>query len=96
MGKRTIPEIRRRLFEIAEEVKKYSYNLGEEIEELADETFRASPARRKAPVRHPPLTKEQKAEIVAFAFANPKLHIQDIAEKFNTNSGRVSEALHGQ
>lgn len=91
MAKRTIPEIRARMIAISEQLAE---PLKSELRQLAYETIRRSPARRKAPTRHPPLTEETKEQIRLYAFNNPDKHLQDIAEEFDTNSGRVSEALH--
>ena len=88
-GARTIPEIRTRLHELARE-----HGLPE-LHALADETKRRHHGRR-APVRHPPLTPEQVEALKTYASANPRAHLQDIAVRFRTNAGRVSEALHGK
>lgn len=85
---RTIPQIRERLYELAEE---YGF---EELRTLADETKRRSPVRR-ARTKHAPLTGEVKAAILAYAEAHPDAHQQDIALHFKTNAGRVSETLAG-
>lgn len=50
---------------------------------------------RRAPQRHKPLTKEQVKKIRAYTYNHPTIHLQDIARRFHTNSGRVSEAIHG-
>lgn len=56
---------------------------------------------RKSPVRRAPrakryLTKRLIAEICAFARVHPLMHLQDIANHFNVNPGRVSEILNGK
>ncbi|WP_156360938.1 hypothetical protein [Sphingomonas sp. Leaf257] len=86
-NKRTIPEIRARLRQIADE-----YGL-DELHDLADETYRASPIKR-ASNRSAALTPELAEEIRNFATRNPRLHQRDVAQRFNVNPGRVSEALN--
>jgi DNA-binding MarR family transcriptional regulator len=86
-NKRTIPEIRARLYELANE-------LGiNELSQLADETYRSSPVRR-APRKSLSLTPALAAKIRIFARKNPKMHQRQIAEHFNVNPGRVSEAMN--
>ncbi len=88
-NKRTIPELRDRLREIAEEEGL------EELNDIADELKRRSPVRR-AENKSAPLTPELAQLIRDFAEANPDWHQRDIAEEFNVNQGRVSEALNNQ
>lgn len=88
-NKRSIPEIRERMRELAAE-------LGvDELNQLADEMYRKQPAKR-APVRSPKLTPELAEEIRQYAASHPDAHQQDIAEKFGVNHGRVSEALNNE
>ena len=87
-NKMTIPEVRDRLRELAEE-----YGL-EELSYLADQLVREY-RNGRAPTRSPAVTAEMAEEIREYAKANPGLHQQDIAEKFGVNHGRVSEALSG-
>lgn len=90
MGNRlSIPEVRDRLREIAEE-----HGL-DELHDLADQMYRKS-AKKRAPVRSPKLTPEMAEDIRQYAAANPDAHQQDIAEKFGVNHGRISEALDHQ
>jgi len=86
-NKRTIPEIRARLREIADE-----YEI-EELHDLADETYRRSPIRR-ASNRSAKLTPKLAEKIRKFVAKNPRLHQRDVAQRFNVNPGRVSEALN--
>ncbi|RED16722.1 hypothetical protein [Parasphingopyxis lamellibrachiae] len=88
-NKRSIPEIRARMREIADE-----YEI-EELHDLADETYRNSPVKR-ASRKSASLTPELAEKIRAFVAKNPKLHQRDVAQKFNVNPGRVSEALNNQ
>lgn len=86
-NKRTIPQIRRRLREIAD-----AHGI-EELHDLADETYRNSPVARAAR-RSAPLTPELAEEIRQYHRKNRHLHQRDVAHKFNVNPGRVSEALN--
>jgi hypothetical protein len=86
-NKRSIPEIRKRLHEIAEEL---DY---EELHELAEET-RRKPAVTHAKPSSTPLTAALAQEIRDFQRDNPEVHQRAIAEHFNVNPGRVSEALN--
>lgn len=85
-NKRGIPEIRNRLRAIANETGI------EELRDLADEMYRR-PAIRRADRRSPSLTPELAEKIKAYAIQHPKDHLQDIAEIFGVNPGRVSESL---
>lgn len=85
---RTIPEIRARLHELADE-----HGIAE-LAELAEATRRRRPC-RVAPVRSRPMTRARKAAIRAYAEAHPQEHLQEIADAFHVNPGRVSEALAG-
>lgn len=86
-NKRGIPEIRNRLREIADN------HAIEELHDLADEMYRNSPIRRARP-SSANLTPELAEEIRAYAKRHPKMHQRDIAQKFNVNPGRVSEAMN--
>lgn len=86
---RSIPEVRDRLRELADE-------LGiDELHDLADQMYRKS-AKRRASVRSPKLTPEMAAEIRQYAADHPDAHQQDVAEHFGVNHGRISEALDNQ
>ena len=83
----SIPAVRTRLREIAEEQDL------PELNELADQMVRRSPQRR-AKSRSPEATAEMAEEIREYAAANPDAHLQDIAEHFGVNHGRVTESLN--
>lgn len=87
VNKRSIPEIRSRLREIADE-----HGI-DELHDLADETYRNSAVKRAAN-RSVLLTPELAEEIRMFVAKYPALHQRDVAQKFNVNQGRVSEALN--
>ena len=87
MAKRTIPQIRKRMHELAAE-------LGvDELHDLAEET-RRKPAATHAKSSSTPLTAALAVEIREYYASNPELHQRAIAEHFNVNPGRVSEALN--
>lgn len=86
-NKRSIPEIRGRLRELAQE-----YGI-KELKDLANELYRSSAVKR-APRRSQPLTAVLAEEIRKYAKSRPNLHQQDIANHFDINHGRVSEALN--
>jgi hypothetical protein len=83
---RGIPEIRARLRVIAHEKGI------DELNDLANEMYRR-PAIRRAAKRSPKLTDELASKIREYAMQHPKDHLQDIAEVFGVNPGRVSESL---
>ena len=82
----SIPDVRSRLRELADE-----HDI-DELHDLADQMYRKS-AKKRAPVRSPKLTPAMAQDIRDYKLANPDAHQQDIAEKFQVNHGRVSEAL---
>lgn len=86
-NKRSIPELRSRLREIADEEGL------DELHEIADEMHRNSPVRR-AKNKSRALTPELAEEIRVYAKKNKTMHQRDIAQAFNVNPGRVSEAMN--
>lgn len=89
MAKLTIPQIRRRMYELADELD------CDELNDLATDTFRNSPVTRAAP-SSATLTPVLAERIRRFHKNNPRLHQREIAHRFNVNPGRVSEALTNQ
>ncbi len=85
----SIPAVRARLHELAEE-----HGIPE-LHDLADQTLRRAPQRR-ATTRSPKVTAEMAQEIRDYAAANPEAHLQDIAEHFGVNHGRVTESLNNE
>ena len=86
-NKRTIPEIRVRLKEIADEEGL------DELFDLADELTRDPPVRRAKP-KSDHVTPEMAQDIRDYAAENPKMQQRVIAEHFNVNPGRVSESMN--
>jgi hypothetical protein len=92
--KRTIPEIRVRLLEIAEELADTHAYLEEELREIVSEMIRRSPARKRAPTKMKPIAELNEKEVRRFAFNNPHVHVSEIASMYGTNPGRISEILN--
>lgn len=88
MTRRTIPQIRARLEELADE-----HGI-DELRELAEETKRRSPVRRARSTK-PKLTDGQRQELAAYAEEHPDASYMEIAVAHDTTIGRVSEALAG-
>lgn len=83
----SIPDARDRLRLLANK-----HNIPE-LADIADAMYRRAPTRR-AGTRSSRVTPEMAEEIRQYAAAHPDDHQQDIANHFNVNVGRVSEALH--
>lgn len=106
-AKPTIPEIREMMHQRLDEMRALavSGDVGarerleieawcERFEELIEATKRRSPV-RVAPKRRAPLTDEEVAAVRRYAKANPYASQQEMAVRFKTNPGRISEALAG-
>jgi hypothetical protein len=83
-----IPEIRDRLHALADE-----HGI-DELHNLAEETRRRSPLRRVRS-RWPKLTENQKVAVRAMFEAYPTLGVRELADRFDTSIGRISEAIRG-
>lgn len=93
---KTIPQIRIELHEIGDYLIAHGMaRTGRRVHELAAATTRRSPSRR-ARTKWPKLSPEQQREIREWAEAYPDDPVQDIAVLFETNAGRISEALNGK
>jgi len=53
---------------------------------------RASPVRRAAR-KHGPLSEPQRKAVRSFVAAHPDMHLDEVAQVFHVNPGRISEAL---
>ena len=85
---------------ILHEVKERLFADGNQQDGMAVSVAIAHMYRRKhrdcrAPASSATITPELRAEIRAYAEANPQVSLTRIAERFQVNSGRVSEALAG-
>jgi len=85
----TIPEIRTRLIELADQTGI------DELRELAEATRRRPAVRRSVP-RSRPMTAELRDEIRRHAAGHPRATLAEIAAACGVNPGRVSEALGGK
>ena len=103
MTKRTIPQIRVRLTEVAEELRALSpvceqprniLRLASEIDALVVQMVR-EPAIRRAPRQSLHVT-GQIVQGVRRMAKNPDVPLSKIAERFGINQGRVSEILNGK
>ncbi len=83
-----IPEIRDRLHALADE-----HGIAE-LHDLAEETRRRAPL-RKAHARWPRLTEEQQEAVRAMFVENPGMGVKDLADRFETSIGRISETIRG-
>jgi hypothetical protein len=90
-----IPDVANRMRAIAKQIQSGSPDEPTELIELADELKRRFSGPR-APASSTPMTAELAEEIREFAAANPGMSHQAIAEVFNVNHGRVSEAIKGK
>ena len=82
-----IPEIRKRMHALAD------LHSIPELHELAEMTRRKKAARR-APAKRKALTPALADAIRDYAKAHPDAQYEDIARRFDTNIGRVSEAIN--
>lgn len=64
------------------------------LAELAEETRRQFHGR--APSKSVRLRASDKLAIRSFVYTHPTWPLQDVAEKFGVNIGRISEVLHGE
>lgn len=90
MTKKTIPEIREEMLELATQMQL----MGRWMRFLAKETYRRTYER--APTRSRRITQKLRAEVLTYRHENPTASFQDIANAFGINPGRVSEILHGK
>lgn len=94
-GNVKVPEIAKRLREMANKLKISRPHEADELSQLADELKRR-PSGPRAPAISTPMTPELAQEIRDYVKAHPGLPQQSVAEAFNVNHGRVSEALKGK
>lgn len=95
MIRRTIPQIRERLDELAHEVALLFPDVATELHALAEETKRRPPVRMAAP-RARMVTDEIRERVRTYAHAHPKLSMREIGQRHGIDQGRVSEILAGK
>ncbi|MBB3347355.1 hypothetical protein FHY02_001823 [Sphingomonas sp. BK069] len=66
-----------------------------ELHELAEHTRRRAPL-RIVQARWPRLTEHQKAAVREAFVSNPHLGVRELADRFHTSIGRISEAIRGK
>ena len=86
---KTIPQIRERLFQLADE-----HNIPE-LAELAEQTRRRFNG-RKAKARAPKIDDLMASRVRVYAYRNREKSLVEIGRVFNINQGRVSEILFGK
>ena len=89
-----VPEVAKRMREIAHRLKSKVPTEADELRELADELKRRTGPRAEA--SSTAMTPELAQDIRDYVKANPGLSQQTVAQKFNVNHGRVSEAIRGK
>lgn len=91
-----IPFARKRLKQIAADAEAAGLeDLAEDLRDVIPLLWRRPYARPAAPVQSNIVDAEMAEQIRQMARDFPEKSQQEIAEFFGTNSGRVSEALHG-
>jgi hypothetical protein len=95
MTRRTIPEIRERLHEVALAISLRCPHEAAELHQLAEETRREY-AGRRARTFAPAVTDRLAACVREYARAHPREPFDRIGRLYGLNIGRVSEILHGK
>jgi hypothetical protein len=90
-----VPEVTNRMRELADKLKLNRPKEANELLELADELKRRPPGPR-APTASTSMTPELAQDIRDYVKAHPGASQQSVAEAFNVNHGRVSEAIRGK
>jgi hypothetical protein len=94
-----IPEARARIqhmINCANDGYPYSpQQIADSLEGIMSLLHRKPPIRRADP-QSAPMTPELAASIKAFAIRNKDMSFQAIGQRFNVNSGRVTEVLQGE
>jgi hypothetical protein len=86
-----VPAARKALLELAEDAP---VGLASEIRHIVQTMMTRDPPARRTSVRSVKATPELYEEIRAYARAHPTASLQQIADHFGINSGRVSEAIN--
>lgn len=93
--RRTIPEIRERIVDIAQQVGLLFPDVARELRALAEETKRRPPVRKAKP-RARGITDEVRDRVRAFAANHPSMSMREIGQRHDIDQGRVSEILAGK
>lgn len=76
--------------------KNMSLEVRDGIEQALSYMYRDYSLGRKAPTKSPAITAGLRQSIKRYAASHPTLAMQDIANAFNVNIGRVSEILRNK
>jgi hypothetical protein len=93
-----IPEVRKRLSQAADDLRTGARKpeaIAKELDFLVTELWRKKGRRKVGKPIRTPLTPEKKQEIREFARVHKDYDLQEIANHFNVNPGRVSEIVSG-
>lgn len=90
---RIIPEIRKRLLELAFNVTPLSTPLADELREIEKDLHRRPCVRRAG--KRLAMTDTKRQEIKDYAGQFPDMSYQELARALDTNTGRISEVLAG-
>lgn len=91
-----VPAARQILADLAARLRQLGHaDCAETVESAVSLMVRRSHARPRSPNRSRVVDEGLAGRIRVYALEHPAASQQDIAERFGTNHGRVSEALHG-
>lgn len=93
-----IPDVRKALSQAADDLRtgaRKPETIAKEIDLLVTELWRKVTKRKVGKAIRTPLTPELKQEIRVYARVHKDQDLQEIANKFNVNPGRVSEIVSG-
>lgn len=94
---KTIPQVRKRLLEIAGHIKRnVSDELGDELFEMVEDLKRRAPVRRATKDSGRDLTEEVVREVRQYAENFPDMSYMELSVALNVNAGRISEILAGK
>lgn len=94
-----IPEVRRQLSQAADDLrtgKRKQEAVAKTLDVLVTELWRKKARRMVGSAKRTPLTPELRNEIRMYAREHKALDLQEIANHFNVNPGRVSEIVSGE
>jgi hypothetical protein len=90
-----IPEARNIIARLLPDVEMALPDAAADLRHALDLMVRRPYAKPRAPDRSSPVCATKARLIREYVSMHPREAIQDVAIRFHTNSGRVSEALHG-
>jgi hypothetical protein len=84
------------LLVVADSIRDREPRAASAIVHIVDKLMRREYTKRKAPITSEEMTDEKANGIRTLSEANPDMSVQQIAEMFKVNPGRVSEAIAGK